>query len=152
MLLAGGSVRPERSQPPAGIVPSALPVARYSGREGLGSHPAPRKSRCQAEGMIVGRICPGEPWAGGRLVLFCLFNRCRWVRQQSELAKQAENPDLGPKLDLGFKEGQTIKLNIAVRGFSGSVPSQPLPWVAEEEAAASPRNPRVGGSPVQSPR
>ncbi|NWH68345.1 NECP2 protein, partial [Geococcyx californianus] len=37
----------------------------------------------------------------------------RWVRQQSELARQAESPDQGPKLDLGFKEGQTIKLNIA---------------------------------------
>ncbi|XP_074831908.1 adaptin ear-binding coat-associated protein 2 [Carettochelys insculpta] len=37
----------------------------------------------------------------------------KWVKQQSELAKQAQNPDLGPKLDLGFKEGQTIKLNIA---------------------------------------
>uniref|UniRef100_A0A673TAP1 NECAP endocytosis associated 2 n=1 Tax=Suricata suricatta TaxID=37032 RepID=A0A673TAP1_SURSU len=37
----------------------------------------------------------------------------RWVRQQCEFAKQAQNPDLGPKLDLGFKEGQTIKLSIA---------------------------------------
>uniref|UniRef100_A0A8C3SMD3 NECAP endocytosis associated 2 n=1 Tax=Chelydra serpentina TaxID=8475 RepID=A0A8C3SMD3_CHESE len=37
----------------------------------------------------------------------------KWVKQQSELAKQAQNPDQGPKLDLGFKEGQTIKLNIA---------------------------------------
>uniref|UniRef100_A0A8C0JU03 NECAP endocytosis associated 2 n=1 Tax=Canis lupus dingo TaxID=286419 RepID=A0A8C0JU03_CANLU len=37
----------------------------------------------------------------------------RWVKQQCEFAKQAQNPDQGPKLDLGFKEGQTIKLNIA---------------------------------------
>ncbi|XP_033698484.1 adaptin ear-binding coat-associated protein 2 isoform X3 [Tursiops truncatus] len=37
----------------------------------------------------------------------------RWVKQQCEFAKQAENPDQGPKLDLSFKEGQTIKLNIA---------------------------------------
>ncbi|TFK13844.1 transcription factor HIVEP3 [Platysternon megacephalum] len=37
----------------------------------------------------------------------------KWVKQQSEFAKQALNPDQGPKLDLGFKEGQTIKLNIA---------------------------------------
>uniref|UniRef100_A0A8C0I985 NECAP endocytosis associated 2 n=1 Tax=Bubo bubo TaxID=30461 RepID=A0A8C0I985_BUBBB len=42
-----------------------------------------------------------------------LQDHFKWVRQQSELAKQAENPDQGPKLDLGFKEGQTIKLNIA---------------------------------------
>lgn len=38
----------------------------------------------------------------------------RWVKQQCEFAKQAQNPDQGPKLDLGLKEGQTIKLNIAV--------------------------------------
>ncbi|XP_009461726.1 PREDICTED: adaptin ear-binding coat-associated protein 2 [Nipponia nippon] len=42
-----------------------------------------------------------------------LQDHFKWVRQQSELAKQAQNPDQGPKLDLGFKEGQTIKLNIA---------------------------------------
>ncbi|KAM9270280.1 adaptin ear-binding coat-associated protein 2 isoform 3-T4 [Morus bassanus] len=42
-----------------------------------------------------------------------LQDHFKWVRQQSELAKQAENPDQGPKLDLSFKEGQTIKLNIA---------------------------------------
>lgn len=36
------------------------------------------------------------------------------MRQQCEFAKQAQDPDRGPKLDLGFKEGQTIKLNIAV--------------------------------------
>ncbi|XP_010116845.1 PREDICTED: LOW QUALITY PROTEIN: adaptin ear-binding coat-associated protein 2, partial [Chlamydotis macqueenii] len=42
-----------------------------------------------------------------------LQDHFKWVRQQSELARQAENPHQGPKLDLGFKEGQTIKLNIA---------------------------------------
>ncbi|NWS78356.1 NECP2 protein, partial [Crotophaga sulcirostris] len=42
-----------------------------------------------------------------------LQDHFKWVRQQSELARQAQNPDQGPKLDLGFKEGQTIKLNIA---------------------------------------
>ncbi|NWR39800.1 NECP2 protein, partial [Tachuris rubrigastra] len=40
-----------------------------------------------------------------------LQDHFKWVRQQSELARQ--DPDQGPKLDLGFKEGQTIKLNIA---------------------------------------
>lgn len=44
-----------------------------------------------------------------------LVSAFRWVKQQSEFAKQAQNPDTGPKLDLGFKEGQTIKINIAVR-------------------------------------
>lgn len=55
------------------------------------------------------------PPCTGVLVLLPL---CRWVKQQSELAKQAQNPNQGPKLDLGFKEGQTIKLNIAVRSTS----------------------------------
>uniref|UniRef100_A0A8C8RLS9 NECAP endocytosis associated 2 n=1 Tax=Pelusios castaneus TaxID=367368 RepID=A0A8C8RLS9_9SAUR len=53
----------------------------------------------------------------------------KWVKQQSELAKQAQNPDQGPKLDLGFKEGQTIKLNIAnmkkKEGAMGSSKSRP---------------------------
>lgn len=49
-------------------------------------------------------------WSLPRLCLFLP----RWVKQQCEFAKQAQNPDQGPKLDLGFKEGQTIKLNIAV--------------------------------------
>ncbi|XP_073426364.1 adaptin ear-binding coat-associated protein 2 isoform X1 [Dendrobates tinctorius] len=42
-----------------------------------------------------------------------LQDHFKWVKQQSEFAKQAQNPDAGPKLDLGFKEGQTIKINIA---------------------------------------
>ncbi|XP_069467216.1 adaptin ear-binding coat-associated protein 2 [Ambystoma mexicanum] len=42
-----------------------------------------------------------------------LQDHFKWVKQQTELAKQALNPDPGPKLDLGFKEGQTIKINIA---------------------------------------
>ncbi|XP_024605544.1 adaptin ear-binding coat-associated protein 2 isoform X2 [Neophocaena asiaeorientalis asiaeorientalis] len=42
-----------------------------------------------------------------------LQDHFKWVKQQCEFAKQAENPDQGPKLDLSFKEGQTIKLNIA---------------------------------------
>lgn len=45
-------------------------------------------------------------------LFFCSLHR--WVKQQCEFAKQAQNPDQGPKLDLGFKEGQTIKLSIAV--------------------------------------
>uniref|UniRef100_A0A0K8S2W6 Adaptin-ear-binding coat-associated protein n=1 Tax=Crotalus horridus TaxID=35024 RepID=A0A0K8S2W6_CROHD len=42
-----------------------------------------------------------------------LQDHFKWVKQQVELAKEAQNPTQGPKLDLGFKEGQTIKLNIA---------------------------------------
>lgn len=36
------------------------------------------------------------------------------MKQESELSKQAQAPDSTPKLDLGFKEGQTITLNIGV--------------------------------------
>ncbi|XP_041130899.1 adaptin ear-binding coat-associated protein 2-like isoform X1 [Polyodon spathula] len=42
-----------------------------------------------------------------------LQDHFKWVRQEGELAKQAQSGEnAGPKLDLGFKEGQTIKINI----------------------------------------
>lgn len=39
----------------------------------------------------------------------------RWVKQEIEISKTAQLGDSGPKLDLGFKEGQTITLNIGVK-------------------------------------
>lgn len=36
------------------------------------------------------------------------------MKQESEFSKQAQAPDSTPKLNLGFKEGQTITLNIGV--------------------------------------
>ncbi|XP_069038979.1 adaptin ear-binding coat-associated protein 1 isoform X1 [Lepisosteus oculatus] len=41
-----------------------------------------------------------------------LQDHFKWVKQESEISKQSLCPDLTPKLDLGFKEGQTITLNI----------------------------------------
>ncbi|KAM4580958.1 adaptin ear-binding coat-associated protein 1-like [Odontesthes bonariensis] len=41
-----------------------------------------------------------------------LQDHFKWVKQENELSKQAQTPDNTPKLDLGFKEGQTITLNI----------------------------------------
>ncbi|XP_028854531.1 adaptin ear-binding coat-associated protein 2 [Denticeps clupeoides] len=41
-----------------------------------------------------------------------LQDHFKWVKQEGELAKQAATLNTGPKLDLGFKEGQTIKINI----------------------------------------
>ncbi|KPP62108.1 adaptin ear-binding coat-associated protein 2-like, partial [Scleropages formosus] len=41
-----------------------------------------------------------------------LQDHFKWVRQESELAKQEATQSAAPKLDLGFKEGQTIKINI----------------------------------------
>ncbi|XP_065552371.1 adaptin ear-binding coat-associated protein 2 isoform X2 [Lathamus discolor] len=59
-----------------------------------------------------------------------LQDHFKWVKQQSELARQAENPEQGPKLDLGFKEGQTIKLNIAnmkkKEGATGTTRPRPV--------------------------
>uniref|UniRef100_A0A8C6H5Z6 NECAP PHear domain-containing protein n=1 Tax=Mus spicilegus TaxID=10103 RepID=A0A8C6H5Z6_MUSSI len=46
-----------------------------------------------------------------------LQDHFKWVKQQCEFAKQAQNPDEGPKLDLGFKDGQTIKINIALASW-----------------------------------
>lgn len=57
-----------------------------------------------------------------------LQDHFKWVRQQNELAKQAQNPNQGPKLDLGFKEGQTITLNIAnMKKKEGAPGSRPRP-------------------------
>uniref|UniRef100_A0A8C5RZC3 NECAP endocytosis associated 2 n=1 Tax=Laticauda laticaudata TaxID=8630 RepID=A0A8C5RZC3_LATLA len=55
-----------------------------------------------------------------------LQDHFKWVKQQNELAKEAQNPTQGPKLDLGFKEGQTIKLSIAnMKKKDGSSGSRP---------------------------
>ncbi|XP_062843025.1 adaptin ear-binding coat-associated protein 2 isoform X2 [Trichomycterus rosablanca] len=41
-----------------------------------------------------------------------LQDHFKWVKQEGELAKQEANQSAAPKLDLGFKEGQTIKISI----------------------------------------
>ncbi|XP_077168581.1 adaptin ear-binding coat-associated protein 2 isoform X3 [Paroedura picta] len=57
-----------------------------------------------------------------------LQDHFKWVKQQSELARQAQNPQQAPKLDLGFKEGQTIKLSIAnMKKKEGTVGSKSRP-------------------------
>lgn len=38
----------------------------------------------------------------------------RWLKQEAEEEKISKTVDVGPKLDLGFKEGQTITLNLGV--------------------------------------
>nr|XP_060633970.1 adaptin ear-binding coat-associated protein 1 isoform X1 [Anolis sagrei ordinatus] len=47
-----------------------------------------------------------------------LQDHFKWVKQESEISKESQETDNRPKLDLGFKEGQTIKLNI------GNMPSK----------------------------
>ena len=39
---------------------------------------------------------------------------CRYVKREETQKEEAVAFDAGPKLDLGFKEGQTIKINIKV--------------------------------------
>nr|XP_032634587.1 adaptin ear-binding coat-associated protein 1 isoform X1 [Chelonoidis abingdonii] len=41
-----------------------------------------------------------------------LQDHFKWVKQETEISKESQETDTRPKLDLGFKEGQTIKLNI----------------------------------------
>ncbi|XP_075071886.1 adaptin ear-binding coat-associated protein 1 isoform X3 [Mixophyes fleayi] len=41
-----------------------------------------------------------------------LQDHFKWVKQESDFSKEPQGQDNLPKLDLGFKEGQTIKLNI----------------------------------------
>ena len=38
----------------------------------------------------------------------------RWIKQSEKLEAEAVQPDLTPKLDLSFKEGQTIHINLGV--------------------------------------
>ena len=38
----------------------------------------------------------------------------RWIKQSEKLEAEASQPDPGPKLDLSFKEGQTIHINLGV--------------------------------------
>ncbi|XP_023049287.1 adaptin ear-binding coat-associated protein 2 isoform X3 [Piliocolobus tephrosceles] len=82
-----------------------------------------------------------------------LQDHFKWVKQQCEFAKQAQNPDQGPKLDLGFKEGQTIKLNIAevllYPGHSLSLPpltsGETLPNL-QDQLPARPSRAQAGSS------
>ena len=46
--------------------------------------------------------------------LFFSFVLLRWIKQSEKLEAEAVQPDLGPKLDLSFKEGQTIHINLGV--------------------------------------
>uniref|UniRef100_A0A3Q2I2F3 Adaptin ear-binding coat-associated protein 1 n=1 Tax=Equus caballus TaxID=9796 RepID=A0A3Q2I2F3_HORSE len=41
-----------------------------------------------------------------------LQDHFKWVKQESEISKECQEMDTRPKLDLGFKEGQTITLSI----------------------------------------
>ncbi|KAB0336864.1 hypothetical protein E2I00_008906, partial [Balaenoptera physalus] len=49
----------------------------------------------------------------------------KWVKQESEISKESQEMDNRPKLDLGFKEGQTIKLRTTGAGGLSLLPPPP---------------------------
>ncbi|XP_006267656.1 adaptin ear-binding coat-associated protein 1 [Alligator mississippiensis] len=51
-----------------------------------------------------------------------LQDHFKWVKQESEISKESQEADTRPKLDLGFKEGQTIKLSIGNMTKKGGPP------------------------------
>ncbi|PVD36879.1 hypothetical protein C0Q70_03869 [Pomacea canaliculata] len=51
-----------------------------------------------------------------------LQDHFKWLKQEDEASKAAEDLEKGPKLDLGFKEGQTITLNIGSKKGDVSKP------------------------------
>lgn len=57
-----------------------------------------------------------------------LQDHFKWVKQECELAKQEASQSTVPKLDLGFKEGQTIKISIGniKKKESGGAKSRPM--------------------------
>ncbi|XP_069890031.1 adaptin ear-binding coat-associated protein 1 isoform X1 [Dipodomys merriami] len=57
-----------------------------------------------------------------------LQDHFKWVKQESEISKESQAVDSRPKLDLGFKEGQTIKLsigNITTKRAGGAAKPRP---------------------------
>ncbi|KAM7005625.1 adaptin ear-binding coat-associated protein 2 [Tautogolabrus adspersus] len=57
-----------------------------------------------------------------------LQDHFKWVKQEGELAKLEANPSEAPKLDLSFKEGQTIKISIGnvKKRDAGSAKARPM--------------------------
>nr|XP_056711879.1 adaptin ear-binding coat-associated protein 1 [Euleptes europaea] len=56
-----------------------------------------------------------------------LQDHFKWVKQETEISKESQETDSRPKLDLGFKEGQTIKLNIGNMPTKKSGATKPRP-------------------------
>lgn len=56
-----------------------------------------------------------------------LQDHFKWVKQETEISKESQETDNRPKLDLGFKEGQTIKLNIGNMPTKKGGPAKPRP-------------------------
>jgi hypothetical protein len=71
----------------------------------------------------------------------------RYISKKEECDKQTEEADAGPKLDLGFKEGQTITINLGV-SYSFSVQStnkSDLQGKYQSSSRSRPTNATAGG-------
>ncbi|XP_073250688.1 adaptin ear-binding coat-associated protein 2-like isoform X2 [Porites lutea] len=56
-----------------------------------------------------------------------LQDHFKWIKQSEKLEAEASQPDPGPKLDLSFKEGQTIHINLGKRSPGSSATNRPKP-------------------------
>ncbi|KAL7976372.1 hypothetical protein Chor_015436 [Crotalus horridus] len=56
-----------------------------------------------------------------------LQDHFKWVKQETDICRESQELDSRPKLDLGFKEGQTIKLNIGNMPTKKSGSAKPRP-------------------------
>lgn len=76
-----------------------------------------------------------------------LQDHFKWVKQEGELAKQEATQSTAPKLDLGFKEGQTIKISIGnIKKKDGGAKSRPIGG----GLLPPPPGAKVGGVPTPS--
>lgn len=70
----------------------------------------------------------------------------KWVKKESEIASHPL--DTGPKLDLGFKEGQTIKLNLGNIKKKDNAPGAAKPRPASTGGISLLPPPPSGGKPA----
>lgn len=78
-----------------------------------------------------------------------LQDHFKWVKQEGELAKLEASQSNAPKLDLSFKEGQTIKISIGNIKKKDSSAGKPRPAVGG--LLPPPPGGKVGGSLIPPP-
>ncbi|NWX90982.1 NECP1 protein, partial [Nothoprocta ornata] len=81
-----------------------------------------------------------------------LQDHFKWVKQETEISKESQEADTRPKLDLGFKEGQTIKLNIGnMATKKGGAPKARAPGSGGLSLLPPPPGGKIAAPPVPSP-
>ncbi|XP_029631105.1 adaptin ear-binding coat-associated protein 2 [Salmo trutta] len=87
-----------------------------------------------------------------------LQDHFKWVKQEGELAKEEASQSTAPKLDLGFKDGQTIKISIGnIKKKDPGAKSRPMgsglllpPPMAKGAVLVSPPGGQQSPPPTQS--